>query len=164
MMMSMSKPFLGAAVVALIALPLFAAEGYSFHIKVTDAKTALLANPKQNEPNAPQMSPDFLERAAKNRVLLLDHTKGTEWSWLMLGWPKTQPTAEQFINVHGSAKADSGDIGMTPDPNGKMRLHCMRAECQIQVTVSGKQTSVTLKKDQSRALPLDADYDVTFPR
>jgi len=42
---------------------------YTFHIKVTDARTALLANPHFDEL---KLSPEQLERAAHDRVMLLD--------------------------------------------------------------------------------------------
>src|ERR1051326_49975 len=70
------------------------AAAYSFHIQVTDARTALLANPHFDEL---KLTPAQLERAAHDRVMMLDHTTGTHWIWLMMSWPADQTHSIRFV-------------------------------------------------------------------
>ena len=77
----MRRLVLIVAAAALIALPLAASDGYSFHLKVTDGKTGLLANPDFEKLHMP---PQQLERAANDRVMLFDHAAGAHWKWMML--------------------------------------------------------------------------------
>ena len=73
---------------------------YTFHIKVTDARTALLANPHLDEL---KLSPEQLERAAHDRVMMLDHSSGAHWIWLMMS--EMQATRENTPETHATAFA-----------------------------------------------------------
>jgi len=117
---------------------------YTFHVKLTDARTALLANP-QVKVTAAQ-----LERAANDQVILFDHAKGQHWYWMMLSW-KTD--VEQGVNAKGAAKPDKdADVGFTPKADGKLRIRCLCDECKV-----GK---VMLKKGESVEVAPDADVSV----
>lgn len=159
----MRRTILILAVLIACALPALAEDGYTFHIKVTDAKTALQANPQYSQL---QMRGGRLERAAKDRVMLLDHTAGAHWTWLMLSWPNTKPTPEQFINSRGGATPTAdADLGLTPNDDGTLRTRCAREQCRIRVTTADKKASVvTLKKGETKDLPFDADYEVSFTK
>jgi hypothetical protein len=137
---------------ALIASPLLAADGYSFHLKVTDAKSALLANPDFEKLHMP---PEQLEKAAADRVLLLDHAKDAHWIWLMLSWLDRKPADEQGINSHGVASVkDGADVGLTPTDDGTIRIRCLREHCQI--------NTVTLAKGETKEFPFDSDFKLVF--
>ena len=75
---------------------------YTFHIKVTDARTALLANPHFDEL---KLSPEQLERAAHDRVMMLDHTSGAHWIWLIMSWPEDKPVVERTYPLSDAAEA-----------------------------------------------------------
>jgi hypothetical protein len=117
---------------------------YTFHLKLTDGRTALLANPQL------KTTPAQLERAANDQVLLFDHGKGAHWYWMMLSW-KTD--VEQGVNARGGAdpKKDA-DIGFTPKTDGKIRIRCLRDECKV-----GK---VSLKNGESIEVEPDVDVSV----
>ena len=121
---------------------------YTFHIKVTDARTALLANPHFDEL---KLSPEQLERAAHDRVMLLDHASGAHWIWLMMSWPEDKPVVEHTLNDGAPGKPD---IGLTPKSETEVTIRCLREQCRI-----GK---VTLKNGQSTDVPFDSDVSVTI--
>ena len=151
----------------LTALFLFAAaaapgaDGYRFHIRVTDGRTGLLANPQFSELHMPA---EQLERAAGDRVIVLDHTAGTHWTWLMMSWLREKPDVEHTINTTGSGRPDAeADLGLRPNDDGTVRTRCLRSTCVIRVTAAdAKQFTVTMKKGESKDLPLDSDFDVTL--
>ena len=126
------------------------AAAYSFHIQVTDARTALLANPHFDEL---KLTPAQLERAAHDRVMMLDHTTGTHWIWLMMSWPEDKPTVEQTLGDGAPHKAP--DIGLTPKSETTLSIRCLREECRV-----GK---VTLKKGEATEVPFDSDVRVEIP-
>jgi hypothetical protein len=159
-----AKPGILPAVIAcVLAFPALAQEGYRFHIRVTDARTGLLANPKFEELKIPA---DQLERAANERVMVFDHAAGGHWMWLMLGIPVGKPAEERGINARGGATPDAGaDIGLTLNEDGTVRTRCLRPRCRIRVTTTDKrESSVTLESGQWKDLPLDADFDLAFER
>jgi hypothetical protein len=121
---------------------------YTFHIKVTDARTALLANPYFGEL---KLSPEQLERAAHDRVMMLDHASGTHWIWLMMGWPEDKPSVEYKLNDGAPGEPD---IGLTPKSETEVAIRCLQEQCRI-----GK---VTLKNGQSTDVPFDSDVSVTI--
>lgn len=120
---------------------------YSFHLKLTDGRTALLANPQL------KTTPAQLERAAKTQVMLLDHGEGAHWYWMMLSW---KPDVEQGVNEHGGAdpKKDA-HVGIMPKPDGKLRIRCLGEECKV-----GK---ATLKNGESVEVEPDVDVSVRVP-
>jgi hypothetical protein len=121
---------------------------YTFHIKVTDGRTALLANPRFDEL---KLSPEQLDRAAYDRVMLLDHASGAHWIWLMMSWPEDRPVVEQTLNDGAPGKPD---IGLTPKSETEVTIRCLQEQCRI-----GK---VTLKNGQSTDVPFDSDVSVTI--
>lgn len=145
----------------LLARPAIGDEGYKFHLRVTDARTALLVNPKFSDLKMPA---EQLDRAAKDRVLLLDHGAGGHWTWLMLSWPENKPAVEQGINARGSAAPGHGaDIGLTPQNDGTIRARCYRETCHIRaVTPDRKETTAILKNGESKEVPIESDFDLSF--
>jgi hypothetical protein len=155
------KLVLTVAMSALFASAAIAQDGYKFHIRVTDARTGLLANPRFAELKMPA---EQLERAVLDRVMVLDHATGTHWVWLMLSWPEGKPTAEQGINAAGSATpGKNADLGLTPKAGGTISMRCFRQECRIRTTTTDKrEATVLLKSGQSADFPLDSDINVVF--
>src|SRR5262245_19804780 len=82
------------------ALPAIAGDGYRFHLKVTDGRSGLLANPHFDEL---EISQEHLDRAVKDRVLVFDHAAGAHWIWYMVSWLEDRPTIENGINSRGGA-------------------------------------------------------------
>jgi hypothetical protein len=123
------------------------AAAYSFHIQVTDARTALLANPHFDEL---KLTPAQLERAAHDRVMMLDHTTGTHWIWLMMSWPEDKPTVEQTLGDGAPHKAP--DIGLTPKSDDTLSIRCLQEQCRI--------GTVMVKKSESTDVPFDSDVTV----
>lgn len=145
----MRKALLAATACALLALAAMAQDQMTFHIKVTDARTALLANPYFDKL---KLSPAQLERAAHDRVMMLDHTTGTHWIWLMMSWPEDKPVAE--CPLGDGAPGKKPDIGLTPKSIDTLSIRCLQEHCRI-----GK---VTLKKDESTDVPFDSDVTVAI--
>lgn len=146
----MRRLLLIVAAAVLIALPLAASDTYSFHLKVTDGRSALLANPDFEKLH---MSPRQLERAAGDRVMLFDHATGTHWKWMMLSW--LDKPLEQGLNTRGAAKPDvNADIGLTPAANGMLHVRCLSARCQV--------GTVTLSKGESKDFPTDSELELTL--
>ena len=140
----------------LVAFPLLA-EGYSFHLRVTDGRTGLLSNPQ----GAP--SPEQLEEAAQSRVLLFERVQGANFVWLMLGWPEGT-NAEYGLNEIGTSEEDA-DLTLAPKESGMMTARCLRAQCRIHVTDGGdRRIDVTLNEGQSADLPIDGDWDLELDR
>ena len=125
------------------------ATAYSFHVKVTDARTALLANPRFEEL---KLTKEQLEQAAHDRVMLLDHTTGSHFTWLLISWPEDKPVTERTLN--DGAPGDP-DVGLTPKSTETLSIRCPLEECRI-----GK---VTLKKGGSTEVPFDSDVRVEIP-
>jgi hypothetical protein len=150
---------LALAATALLALPAAAAEdAYSFHVRSTDGRTALQANPNLAEL---KMTPEQLERAAKDRVLLLNRTSGSYWSWLMLSWPE-KTEVEHGINLKGTGKPDStADLGLAPKEDGTIRVRCLREQCRLNVTLADDSLKTAeLKNDETKDFPLDSYFEV----
>jgi hypothetical protein len=142
-----------------IALSAIAADRYTFHMKVTDGRTALLANPQRDQL---KLSSRQLERAAKDRVLLLSDATGAHWTWLMLSWLETKPDAEHLINDRGTAKSTDADLGLIPTVHGTAKLRCYRESCLIRTTIGGRVSSILLGQDESTDIPLDSDLEISF--
>ncbi|HEY6140140.1 MAG TPA: hypothetical protein VI670_20500 [Thermoanaerobaculia bacterium] len=122
---------------------------YTFHVRVTDARTALLANPHFEEL---KLTKEQLERAAHDRVMLFDRTTGSHFTWLMMSWPEDKPAVEQTLN---DGAPGTPDVGLTPKSEKTLSIRCLREECRI-----GK---VTLKKGESTEVPFDSDVRVEIP-
>src|SRR5947207_10563034 len=102
------------------AMTLLLVVAFTFHLTVTDAKTALLANPSFEQLHMPAVQ---LERAANDRVVMLDRTTGAHWVWLMFSW---RPGKEQLFNTRGSGNRDEdSDVGITANENGTIRIRCL---------------------------------------
>ena len=53
----------------------------------------------------------------------------------------------------------------TPNENGTIRARCYREQCHIRVvTAHQNETNVTLKNRESKDLPLDSDFDLSFEK
>jgi hypothetical protein len=132
-----------------------AADQYAFHIRVTDGRSGLLANPDYEQL---KISPDQLERAAQDRVVVLDDASGTRWRWLMLSWFADDPKVEQGIFDRGGAKPEQADFALLSGTTGHFRVRCLREACRIEVTGGdGKAVSADLKRGEvSGDLPLDS--------
>jgi hypothetical protein len=149
-----------AAILSLsMALSAVAADRYTFHMNVTDARTALLANPQRDQL---KLSPKQLERAAKDRVLLLSNATGAHWTWLMLSRLENKPDAENLINDRGTAKSTDADLGLIPTIHGTAKLRCYRESCLIRTTIEGRVSSILLGQDESAEIPLDSDIEISF--
>ena len=149
-------------VAVLLAVPALAGDGYSFNIQVTDGRTGLHANP---DFATMDITPEQLERAAGDRVVVFDKTTGPHWRWMMLSWFDNDRTVEQRINDRGVARTvESADFGISAGRNGHFRLRCMRDECAVTVTgADEKPGTLTLKRDDlSPDLPLPARVSLTF--
>jgi hypothetical protein len=156
----MRRPLFALTLCTLFALPALAA-GYSFHLRVTDGRTALLANPKGAPP------PEQLAEAAKSRVLLFERVKGAHFVWMMLGWPEGEQDTEYAINDAGGIKAtdEKADLALAPKESGLVTVRCLRVQCRLHVTDGGdRRVDVTLNKGQSADLPMNADFDVELDR
>lgn len=141
---------------ATIAASATAETTIAFHVRLTDGRTALLANPSFAEL---KLSDEQLQRAANDRVLLLDHTSGTRWTWLMLSWLKDK-NVEHRLDTAGVAPAGKdGDVGLTPIDEHTVRVRCLREQCELTV---GSEKSTTLKNGQSKTVAWDSDLRVAF--
>lgn len=159
------RRFVAATIVSLLALPLFAADGsdgYRFHIKVTDGKSALLANPSFAQLHMPEAEVD---KAEDDRVLLLDHVEGAKWNWLMLSWLYDGPPPEYAINARGTAKSlAAADFTFTPLDYKRLRLRCERDRCRFDTTsTDGREVSTELRRGETTDLRFDSDIAVGFP-
>jgi hypothetical protein len=142
-----------------MAVTALAADRYTFHVKVTDARTALAAHPELTG----KMSTDQLQRAAKDRVMLLSDATGTHWTWLMLSWLEKKPNAEHRINDRGTAKRADADLGLTPTTNGTVTIRCYREQCLIRTTAAdGRVSTNILSQDDTADIPLDSNVEVSF--
>jgi len=119
---------------------------YSFHVRVTDARTALYANPYFHQL---KMTDEQLERASHDRVMMFNDAKGAHWVWLMLGWPEDKPVQEQPLNDGAPGKPD---LGLTPKSIDTLSIRCLQEECRV--------NKVTLKHGQSTDVPFDSDVSV----
>ncbi len=138
----------------LLAFPALAEDAYKFHLTKTDGRTGLLANPRFSEL---RMSQEQLDRAAKDQVMVLDHTTGAHWVWLMLSW---KVDVEQAINDRGSGiPGKDADLSLTPLQNGKVRVRCYREQCRVHAS-----KNVTLKKGESKDFSVDSDFEIAFSR
>lgn len=138
-----------------------AADQYEFQVRLTDGKSALLANPDYATLG---ISPEQLERAANDRVVMLDRTSGTRWRWLMLSWLEEKPDVEQTIATRGAAPRESADLALSAGARGHFRVRCLREECSVRVTpADGDAQSVTLKRgEQSGDLPSGSRVALSF--
>lgn len=147
--------------VSLLALPLFAADGYRFQIKVTDGRTALLANPALAELH---MTEAEIERAADDRVILLDHAEGPRWKWLTLSWLYDGAPPQYGLNERGTTKsAAAADVTITPLDYKRFRLRCERDRCRVTTTSGDGREAVTeLRRGETADLRFQSDIAVAF--
>ena len=147
--------------VSLVALPLFAADGYRFHIKVTDGKSGLLANPSFA---AMHLTDAQVDKAEDDRVLLLDRVEGAKWNWLMLSWLYDGPPPEYAINDHGTSKSiAAADFSITPLDYKKVRARCERERCRFSTTsTDGREVVTDLRRGETTDLRFDSDIAVSF--
>lgn len=128
----------------------------AFHVRLTDGRTALLANPSFAEL---KLSEEQLERAATDRVLLLDQTSGTRWTWLILSWLEDK-NVEHGLDTAGVAVVGKGaDVSLTPLDDDTVSVRCLHERCEL--TVAGEKIA-TLKNGQSQKVAWDSDVRVAF--
>ena len=122
------------------------ATAYTFHIQLTDARTALYANPYFAQL---KLTDEQLEKASHDRVMMLDHSTGGHWVWLMVSW---KPDVEMGINARGgtSPSPEDADLGLTPKEDDTLHVRCLAQECRVGET--------TLKNGE--AVDVDPDVDV----
>jgi hypothetical protein len=146
-----------------VALPLVAAvgDGYRFHVKVTDGRTGLLANPEFAKLH---MTDAQLEKAEDDRVILFDRVEGAKWNWLMVSWLYDGPPPEYAINEHGTAKSPAAaDFTLTPIDYKKVRLRCAREQCRVSTTsLDGREVVTDLRRAETTDVRFDSDIAVTF--
>lgn len=144
------------------AIPLFAADLYRFHIKVTDGETALRAHPALAELH---LTEEQIARAADDRVVLLDRTEGLDWGWLTMSWLYDGPPPEFALDEHGSARsASDADFSVTPIDYRKFRVRCGRELCRFGTTSpDGREVTTELRRGETAELRFDSDVDVGFP-
>lgn len=147
--------------VSLLAVPLFAADGYRFHIKVTDGETALRANPQLVELHLTEAQ---IARAADDRVLLLDHVDGARWNWLMVSWLYDGPPPAYAINERGTSRsAAAADVTLTPIDYKKFRLRCERERCSVATTSpDGREVATKLARGETTDVRFDSDVALSF--
>ena len=157
----MRRTVLVVAVMMCISVPVFAADKYAFHIRVTDGRTGLLSNPDFQKLG---ISEEQLEKAAKHRVVVMNEASGTRWHWLMLSWFDNKPEVEQALNERGSAGPDKADIAISSGSAGHLRIRCLRDECRISVRrPEHADTQTELKRgEQSQDIPLDSSLTFSF--
>ena len=157
----MLRNVLVLVVAVLLAVPVFAADGYTFNIRVTDGRSGLLSNPDFEKL---AMTPEQVARAAGDRVVVLDNADGTHWRWIMLSWFDNDPGIEQRVNDRGGATPEKADFGFSSGRAGHVRLRCLRDECAITVTRPDERDSVfTVKRgDLSPDLALPARVSLAF--
>lgn len=132
-----------------------------FHVKLTDGRTALLANPKFDEM---KLTDEQVRRAANDRVLLLDQTSGTHWTWLMLSEVGDKPAAEHKLDARGvAASGQTADVGLTVVGERTLRVRCLRADCTLLATgADDKQASTRLAKGEGSVVPIDSFVELSF--
>jgi hypothetical protein len=152
MMMRTTFPFIAALLLA--AVSALGNNGYKFHLRLTDGRTGLLANPQFDKL---KISRQQLDGAAKDRVLLFDHATGAHWVYMMLSY---KPNVELGINNRGgAATADKkADIGLTPLDSNHVRVRCLRDRCNVRAGL----TQATLANGQWKDFPLDSDFEIAF--
>jgi hypothetical protein len=130
---------------------------FQFHVKLTDGRSALLANPNVADL---KLTEEQVEKAANDRVLLLDETTGTSWTWLMLSWLESKPNTEHGLNRKGTAvPGKNADIGLTPIDQQTLKVRCLHEECTV---TAGAAAPVRLKNGESTNVAFDSDVQVTF--
>jgi hypothetical protein len=148
-----------AAAAVLLALAVAASASaettIAFHVRLTDGRTALLANPSFAEL---KLSDEQLQRAAKDRVLLLDHPSGTRWTWLMLSWLHDKNVEHGLNAAGGAVVGKDADVGLTPLDEHSVSVRCLHEQCEL--TVAGEKS--TLKNGQSQTVAWDSDVRVAF--
>src|SRR4051794_34176425 len=108
---------------------------YTFHLRLTDGRTGLMANPRFAELNVSEAQ---LERAEQDRVMLLDRTTGTSWKWLMLSWIEKDPRPEQVVDA---------DLGLTAGTDKRVKVRCLQTRCEIlAMTANGRESRAALQK------------------
>jgi hypothetical protein len=149
-----------AAILLTLAFTASAETIIAFRVTLTDGRTALKANPKFDELNLPK---EQVQRAARDRVLLLDHTAGMKWTWLMLSWLENRPAAEYGLNVSGTAPVDKGaDVGLTPVDEQTFKVRCLHERCELTVARGEEKQTTTLTSGQSQNVAYGSDVRVAF--
>lgn len=134
---------------------------FSFHVRETDGRTGLLSNPDHDKLN---LSQQMLDKAAKDRVLVLSDATGTHWKWLLLSWYADKPRREYGINDRGGASPDKADIALSAGQPGFFRLHCLREQCRISIRKSDQsEVHENLKRGHvSKDIPFDVALAFSF--
>jgi hypothetical protein len=156
----MRKGLLFCALLVVMASNAVALDRYSFHIRVTDGRTGLLANPGFAEL---KVTPERLAEAAKERVIVLERSTGTKWRYYMLTWEKN-PNDELRLNESGGARPQHpADISLMAAPAGMVKIRCLTRGCAISATNPGRAaTELHLKADQWGEVPLDSDLSIVL--
>ncbi|HEY0371054.1 MAG TPA: hypothetical protein VGD79_03590 [Thermoanaerobaculia bacterium] len=132
----------------------------SFHVTLTDGRTALQANPKFDEL---KLSEAQLQDAAKGRVLMLDRTSGAKWNWLVLSWLDNKPAPEHGLNESGvGVVGKTADVSLTPIDDQTFAVRCLHDDCAVTSSRDGKAEKAALKRGESQQVPFDSDVRVTF--
>jgi len=132
----------------------------SFHVTLTDGRTALQANPNFEQL---KMSEEQLQDAAKGRVLMLDRTSGAKWNWLMLSWLDKKPAPEHGLNESGvGVVGKTADVSLTPIDANTFAVRCLHDKCEVTSSRHGKAEKVTLKNGQTQTVRFDSDVRVVF--
>lgn len=155
------RRFAAVLLVSFVALPLLAADAYRFHVKVTDGRTGLQANP--NFANL-HMTDAQLDKAEDDRVILFDHVEGAKWNWLMVSWLYEGAAPEYAINDHGTARsAAAADFTLTPIDYRKARFRCAREQCRLSTTSNdGREVATQLRRGETKDIAFDTDLSVAF--
>jgi len=139
----------------------YAADGYRFHIRVTDGRTGLLSNPDFEKLG---MKPEQLENAKNDRVVVLNDTDGTKWRWLMLSWFDNDPKIEQGLAERGAVPADKADVTISAGRAGHFRLRCLRESCRVTIAKDGRPDTYSdlARGEVSKHVPLDSTLTLRF--
>jgi hypothetical protein len=132
---------------ALLALLL--ATHYQFHISLTNI--AEIAKKDQTL----HLTAAQLEKGGQIPLYWLNDTKNIGWRWIVIN-----PPIEQPVNFHNNYVSD---ISFKGKDDTSTILRCLHDECDVEITTRDlKHTSLTLHRDETKIVPLDADYDFVF--
>jgi hypothetical protein len=151
------------AVTVLMAVPALAAEGYKFHIRVTDMQAVF-----QAEGELKNTASLRVEKPSHDRVMFLDETRGLHWRWLVLNI--VTPSAEQGLAVEqgidsrgGANPKGTADLSFLALDETSVRVRCLHDLCTLRVTgPDEKPVDLALHRDEAKDILFDSDVEVTF--
>jgi hypothetical protein len=144
--------------VAFCALPIHAAEHYTF--RVAEGTQALVGLPQQS---------NMAELAGKPLMVLIG-IEGTQWRWTLNGCLDITPCEFRMDDVGGQrvlpgeVDARRWDVGLTRIDATRFRLRCLRESCVVgHGSVEGKAMRTTkLRRGRSIDLPVNTVIELAL--